>query len=91
MHRRICEILESGESLEGACRTVGISRTTAYRWRVRAKQGEEPFRSFVEAAETATGVFIRGWLHDVAPFLERDGDIIDRLSDPDSSFVKKLE
>jgi len=47
--REFLGLIEEGSFVSSACAQVGISRTTWANWQTRAKAGEEPFSSFLDA------------------------------------------
>lgn len=44
---RFTALVQEGASFESACEELGISKTSYMRWQRKAKQGEEPYLSFM--------------------------------------------
>jgi hypothetical protein len=52
--KRICELINAGNYIEVACASVGIGKTTYYKWLELAEAREGLYREFRDAVEAAS-------------------------------------
>lgn len=68
--KRIIEVIRLGEDFGLARKVVGVSATVANKWRKYAREGKEPFASFmnveVPQAEAEAAAYLDGLIRDYA-------------------------
>lgn len=46
-----CEMLEDGHTITYCCEQLGVAQSMYYKWKLKAEDGVEPFKSFIERTE----------------------------------------
>lgn len=72
LKNQICDLILEGQFIKTACKIVGISTETYYRWMKQGKNGIEPFNEFYDAITAADGLAERHAVNEMQRVGKRD-------------------